>query len=122
MKTTMTRVGFCPKCKALGAEVSDEFIAYGQDSQLYKQVYTLYKGVSGYTPHIYQFKSLVGDTVFYTRVCSMIGCGADIIEKTVDNKPTYKMVIYKNAWSGEMPMSLRDWEALEDFTDTGFEL
>ena len=116
MLTIMCRVGLCPKCKALGAEISDTFVAYGQDSQLYKEIDTVYAGVPGYTPHIYYFIELVGDTVFYKRACAMLDCGTYILREQ------NKMGFIKEAWSGVMPMPLREWTALEDFTDTGFEL
>ena len=74
---TMTRVSFCPKCHSAGRPKTDQqFVVWGCTHEGYLVRNALRQGRRGFVPHIFEFKRLIDNTVYYDVACSMVGCGA----------------------------------------------
>lgn len=106
MKTTITRVGFCPHCEqARRPHTGQWFLAFGTDHG-YKALQAQRIGVYGYTPHIY-IANIVGKNVIADRVCAMQHCGT-VIKKFGQE---YMLVIDKTRLIREI-YSLETFKAL----------
>lgn len=116
---TMTRVSFCPKCHSAGRpKTNDSFVAWGGKRASYVVYESLRQGRRGFVPHIFEFKRLVGDKVYYDVACSMVGCGACATQDQ-KNKLLYKVGFY---WDNRK-MLLKDWNALVKYKrDSDFEI
>ena len=116
---TMTRVSFCPKCYSAGRPKTDQqFVVWGCTHESFIVRTALRQGIRGFTPHTYEFKRLVDDTVYYDVACSMVGCGA-IANPDKENKNMFK-VGYR--WDNQK-MPLGDWNGLVRYKrDSDFEI
>lgn len=120
--TMITRLGYCEQCsKAHRPQTNQLFIAFGTKHQCFAGMIAEHSALKGMTPHIYEFQRLTNGTVYFVKVCCMVGCGTYIVtemERKVEKKYIY---INEEKWEdGYMPLS--DWNALVLFKDTGFRL
>lgn len=114
----ITRVGFCPKCSKAGSpKTGQSFIVFGANSQSYKGKLALRNGVTGFTPHIYEFNRSMDKTVYYNKICCMCGCGSYL---TTEGD---KKFIYLNdeKWE-DCYTTLSNWNALVLFKKTNLEI
>lgn len=116
--TMITRVGFCPKCfKEARPKVGNFYIVFGTTHQTYVGMKALNNGRKGFTPHIYQFDRLEGKTVYYSKICCMVDCGAYLA------KQKDKTFVYLNddLWEDEYT-PINNWNALVLYKDQTFKI
>jgi hypothetical protein len=116
--TMITRVGFCPKCfKEARPKTGDFYITFGATSKTYKAMRALNNGRKGFVPTIYQFQRLEGKTIYYSKICCMVGCGAYLAKQ---DKQTF--VYLNDDLCIDGYMDIDDWNALVTFKDTGLKI
>ena len=118
--TMITRLGYCPNCdKAHRPKTNQLFIVFGATSKTWQGMVALRSALSGFTPHIYEFQRLSPDckTVYFSKLCSMVGCGTVLSE---ENGETFVNTIDEK-WE-DVYMSLKSWNKLCCFKDTGFKI
>lgn len=116
--TMITRVGFCPKCfKETRPKTGNQFIAFGGKSNTFKGMTALHSGRKGFTPHIYEFQRLEGKTIYYSKICCMVGCGAYLAEQK-----DKKFIYLNDDLCIDGYMDIDDWNALVKFKDTGLKI
>ena len=115
----MTRVSFCQKCYNAGRPKTNQtFVVWGDYRQSFIVYQSLRIGMRGFTPHIYKFKRLIGDIVYFDVSCSMDGCDS-YIKKNPKDKNLFK-VGFK---TDNSKMKLSDWNALVNYKrDKDFEI
>lgn len=106
--TTITRVGFCPKCaKESRPRTGQAFRAFGSSRNKYFVAEAARSGLPGFVPFIYKMDKLLGENVILHRICSMDECGAhwekeNGVWKIYPNHDRWERLVY----------SLTTWNAL----------
>ena len=114
----ITRLGYCPNCdKAHRPKTNQPYLVFGDHSQTFQGMVALHSTLKGMTPHIYEFQRLTNDTVYFTKLCCMVGCGTFL---AANKGEKYVCTIDEKWEDGYMPLS--DWNALSTFKDTGFKI
>lgn len=114
----ITRLGYCDKCsKAHRPKTNRVFLVFGDHSQTFFGMISLHSTLKGMTPHIYEFQRLTGNTVYFSKICCMVGCGTKIT--TIDGN---EFVYTDDTKWEDSYMSLSNWNALCTFKDTGFKI
>lgn len=111
--TMFCRVGHCSECAASQhPRKGQPFLVMGakNDYHIYLAGFTREKG---YTPHLYQNLKVSNGYIIYRKLCCI--CGVTISRK--DN--TFH--IHESSWKKGM-LDLRNWNALQQFRDTGYEV
>lgn len=122
MNFIISRVAFCPYCKAEDRPHDDDWVLlYG--SRRKKFFYHLVDHhigwkEKGFTPHIFDIKSDAENGLFTViSFCGVIGCGVDITGENEDG--TYNWEAKRQSIH---QMTIEEIKALKKFRDTGYEL
>lgn len=118
---TITRLGYCEICaKEHRPKTGQEFLVQGSSHGKMKIMSALRIGTAGFVPHLYTITGYdtIYRKVYYQKLCCMAGCGT----YTEDTGNAHKMFTRENQWSAVIVTSERNWDALEFFKDTGFEI
>jgi len=118
---TITRLGYCENCaKEHRPKTGQEFLVQGSSHGTMKIMKASRMGRAGFVPHLYTITgyNTVYHKVYYQKLCCMAGCGT--LTKDVGN--LHKMFMVEDQWSTVIVTSERNWDALEFFKDTGFEI
>ena len=114
----ITRLGFCPKCfKEARPKLGNFYITFGGTSQSFIAMRALNSGRKGFTPHIYEFQRLEDKTIYYSKICCMVGCGAYLAEQ---DKHTF-VYLNDDLWVDEYT-HIDNWNSLVLFKDTGLKI
>ena len=120
----VSRVHFCEHCYRRGnPEDGQMYIVHGSTSNTFH--YGMYEAPlkradclpAGFVPHLFTVDQLLPSGRLQVRIsCCMDGCDVVIYKKDNGNLAYYI--------SGEryIIMTVKDWEALESFTDSGYKL
>lgn len=119
MTTTICRIGYCPECAKNGKpKTGQKFITFGGRSKQYEGHIAKRNMTRGYTPHLYQFVKVMGNMVYYQKLCCMNECGTYLCEEdgallvcTDDEK-----------WSGVISMTILNWNALIMYRDESMKI
>lgn len=116
--TMITRVGFCPKCfKEARPKVGNFYIVFGATSKSYVGMRALNNGRKGFVPTIYELQRLEGKTIYYSKICCMVDCGAYL-----SNQDGHTFVyLNDDLWVDEYT-TIENWNALCKFKDTGLKI
>lgn len=120
-ETILTRLGFCPKCfEAKRPMTGQLFIVHGGTSDKNKGKLARRMGRRGLVPHLYRLKKKFDKKVFYQKICCMEDCGVYVI---YDEENRMDLITTdKEKWSGWIKTTFNNWNALQMFKDTGFEI
>lgn len=114
----ITRVGYCPTCNKAGRPKTGEmFVVFGATSNSYKGEIAQRNGRRGYTPHIYEFNRMVGDIVYFNKICCMCGCGSYLATYQGKN-----YIYLKDGIEEECYTTLANWNALVLYKDETFKI
>lgn len=111
MSTVITRVGFCPACKAAHRPFRGEaFLVYGSYRGGYYVREATRAGIEGYTPHLFILESVARNgTCTVSTVCAMHGCSVEYRFSKQDSKMMYGVIPDK--WE-RIELSTGDYNAL----------
>ena len=115
----ISRIHHCKKCEDYRRPKVDDVFAVkgGTSGILMVKRARIYEGcVKGMTPHLIIMKKVIDDNVVYESVCSIIGCGMSLSQ---NENGDYDVVVeerYKHV------ISIKDWNALQTFTNTDYEI
>jgi hypothetical protein len=116
---TITRVGFCPECfKEARPKTGQSFLAIGSSSGTFVALRAIRNGRRGFTPHLYLLSNPIGDKYYFHSMCCMCGCGSYLQEE--EGKKF--LCLDENKWTPRQEITLKNWNALVLFKDTGFEI
>lgn len=114
--TSFTRVGFCQECKDNHRPKSGNlFVALGASGNYHIYVAGS-KNTEGYVPHIYIIDKVLDGNVIYHKICCMHNCGISTVNK-ISNKFSFD----ERAWSKHI-LPIKEWNALQQFRNTGYEI
>lgn len=122
MNFIISRVAYCPHCKAEERPHDDDWVLlYGSRRKkfFYHQVnrHITFKQ-KGFTPHVFDIKSDSENGLFTViSFCSVVGCGVEIVRENEDG--TYN---WQTLRTSVHEMTLDEIRALKRFRDTGYEL
>lgn len=118
MGTIICRIGFCEACfKEKRAKTNQKLLLFGSSSNALKAVLANHNGRTGFVPHLYKLGKVVDDKIFYQRVCCI--CGHYSSE---DEDKKKWLCLDETKWSGWIKTSLSNWNCLQRFKDSGFEI
>lgn len=118
MSELISRVGFCENCFNEGSPKTNQtFLVNGSTHGELKALLALHNGRKGFTPHFYMLRKVVDNKVFYQKLCGV--CGT-YNEEAEDGKKY--LCIDETKWSNWIRTSLKNWNALVLFKNTGFEI
>lgn len=107
--TVITRTGFCQSCYDNQQPISGQkFKVVGSRGA---HVYTLdfNPRFSGFTPHLYGLRKVIGQNVVFDSICCMEGCG--IIRIANNDLQCWEFIERDSRWIRGM-MEIKDWNAL----------
>lgn len=117
----LTRQMYCERCAKKNHPTRGQtFIVCGENG-FHIRVVERYVEPSkkGFTPHLVaSYKMLDDETLAFSRVCCIVGCGLDVGNDPTDrNKKvfTYRKVSYEQ-------MNVRDWNSMIENKDLGYYL
>ena len=121
MKIDLCRTQYCPKCAANSRPyMGDIFVLYGRTSE------SIFTGECqdrvksrdyGFTPHLLTVldRDLKNKQVVVQSICAMHGCGITLYE----TDGNYEFVVnHKSIYQ----LSLKQWNDLVKFSDTGYHI
>lgn len=115
----ITRVGFCQECyDSNRPNKKQAFLTLGNTGTYHFCEVCMKNAKRGMTPHLYRARKVVDNIVFYETLCTMCNCGTILVEE----KDRDLLKINPSKWSNWKRMTLKSWEALYFFTDTGFKI
>lgn len=119
--TTICRVGYCHNCFKQGFPRSGQvYLAFGSTRNnyvIYKATHHCHFLDRGFTPHIYQIVEKKENRIIFKSACSMDEC--DIVRKLLTDQ--YYYYVPDEAWI-KGSMSLKQWNTLVLFKDTGYKI
>lgn len=117
MKTTITRCGFCETCFYNNRPTRKDYFAVkgGKTNKYYvHKVDSPHK--AGYVPMIFTLEKSDTKYVYFSQVCSICGCGLELQYDAQDKAYINVLTVTHSK------MSIKDWNALVMFKDTGYRL